>query len=399
MITKLPQTMTQRSPAELLRRSTPAQPWQLATPNPILRVGAMSPYRPTRREFLIGTGSLLILVPFGCGNDAESGQGGETTSSGTRTVEHKYGATEISGTPERVVTVGLTEQDYVLAFGVAPVGVREWFGGYPGALWPWARERLGDEPLPEVLPVEELNFEQIAALDTDLILGVNSGLTEDEYGKLSEIAPTIAQLKGYADFGAPWQKITRMVGRALGRPAQAEDLISPIEERFEQVKSDHPEFEGSTGLLAAVVDDGSFYIYAEGPAPKFLRTLGLELPSDAAEQFSGENREPVQISLERLRILEADVLTLGLYGADKAKLADIPVYQALDVVQQGRDVLMPELSLANGALSFGSVLSLPVALDEMVPRIAAAIDGDPGTEVEPISEIEVPERGSGTTSS
>ncbi len=61
--------------------------------------------------------------------------------------------------------MGLTEQDYLLALGVAPVGVREWFGEYPGALWPWAREALRDEPLPEVLPVDELNFEQISTLD------------------------------------------------------------------------------------------------------------------------------------------------------------------------------------------------------------------------------------------
>lgn len=342
----------------------------------------------TRRGFLIGAAGLAVLAPYGCGSDG--GSEGETSSAGTRTIEHKYGTTEISSTPERVVTVGLTEQDYVLAFGLAPVGAREWFGGYPGALWPWAREKLGEEPLPEVLPVEELNFEQIAALETDLILGVNSGLTEDEYGTLSEIAPTVAQPKGYADFGAPWQEITRMVGRALGQEERAEELIPPIEERFEKARSEHPEFEGSTGLLASTID-GAFYIYAEGPAPRFLRTLGLELPSDAEGQFSGENREPVQISLEKLGILESDVLTLGLYGADKAKLADIQVYQALDTVKEGRDILMPELSRANGALSFGSVLSLPVALDEMVPRISAAIDGDPGTEVEPITETEVPE--------
>jgi iron complex transport system substrate-binding protein len=81
-----------------------------------------------------------------------------------RFVAHRYGQTEVAGLPQRVVTVGLTDQDYAVALGVAPVGVREWFGGHPGALWPWAWELLGDEPLPAVLPVDALNFEQIAAL-------------------------------------------------------------------------------------------------------------------------------------------------------------------------------------------------------------------------------------------
>jgi iron complex transport system substrate-binding protein len=339
----------------------------------------------------------MVLAPYGCSGGSD--QGGGTTSGETRTIEHKYGTTEISGTPKRVVTVGLTEQDYVLAFGLAPVGAREWFGGYPGALWPWASEELGDRPLPEVLPVNELNFEQIAALDADLILGVNSGLLQQEYDSLSEIAPTVAQATGYADFGAPWQEITRIVGRALGRSEQTQDLVSPIEDRFEQTRSEHPEFEGSTGLLATIVDDGSFYVYAEGPAPRFLKTLGLELPPDATDQFSGENRAPVQISLERLGILESDVLALGLYGEDKSGLDEIQLYQGLDTVEEGRDILMPEMSLANGALSFGSVLSLPIALDEMVPRISTAIDGDPGTEVENIPTVDALEQGAQATSS
>lgn len=334
----------------------------------------------TRRGFLVGGAATLLLA--GCSGGEE---GGEEAFGRMRTIGHKYGTTEISETPERIVTVGLTEQDYVLALGVTPVGAREWFGGYPGALWPWAREEIGDDPMPEVLPVEDLNFEQIAALGTDLILGVNSGLTEQEYETLSEIAPTVAQANGYADFGAPWQEITRTVGRALGREEQAEGLIPAIEARFEQARAEHPEFEGATGLLAAIVNDGSFYIYAEGPAPRFLISLGLELPPAAAELFTGDDRAPVQISRERLDVLEADVLVLGLYGADKARLADDPIYQALDVAREGRDILLPELSLANGALSFGSVSSLPIALDEMAPRLAAAIDGNPETEVSPAS--------------
>ena len=333
----------------------------------------------TRRGFLLGGAAALLLA--GC-SGGEEGAGG--ASDETRTIEHKYGTTEIKGMPERVVTVGLTEQDYVLALGVAPVGVREWFGNHPGALWPWAREELGDEPLPEVLPVEELNFEQIAALETDLILGVNSGLTGQEYEMPSEIAPTVAQPKGYADYGAPWQEITRKVGRALGRSERAAGLIPPIEERFERARAEHPEFESSTGILATSID-GSAYVYAEGPAPRFLTTLGLELPPATAELFSGDDRAPVQLSLERLNLLEADALVLGLYGPEKASVANEPLFQQLDVAQEGRYILLPEMSRVNGALSFSTVLSLPIALDEMVPRLAAAIDGDLDTAVRTVS--------------
>lgn len=87
------------------------------------------------------------------------------------------------------------------------------------------------------------------------------------------------------------------------------------------------------------------------------------------------------LSAEQLGLLEADVLVLGLYGANAAAGVTDPVFQNLRVAQEGRAILLPELSETNGALSFGSVLSLPVALREMAPRLAAALDGDPGEAV------------------
>lgn len=37
------------------------------------------------------------------------------------TIEHKFGATTIGAPPERVVSLGYTEQDAIVAFGVRPV--------------------------------------------------------------------------------------------------------------------------------------------------------------------------------------------------------------------------------------------------------------------------------------
>jgi iron complex transport system substrate-binding protein len=45
-----------------------------------------------------------------------------------------------------------------------------------------------------VLSAEELNVEAVAALDPDLIVGVSSGMTAEEYETLSQIAPTLAQV-------------------------------------------------------------------------------------------------------------------------------------------------------------------------------------------------------------
>ncbi|MDA2803866.1 ABC transporter substrate-binding protein [Nocardiopsis suaedae] len=329
----------------------------------------------TRRGALLGMGGLAALGAAGCGG----GNGRGSADGPVRTIEHKYGTAEISGTPERIVTVGLTEQDYVLALNVAPVGVREWFGEHPGALWPWAKEALGDADLPEVLPVDELDFEQIGALAPDLVLGVNSGLTQDEYDTLDGIAPTIAQHPDHPDFGVPWQEIARVVGTALDREDDAEALIADIEERFKDARDDHPEFAGATALLASSID-GAAWAYAEGPAPGFLTQLGMGMPEQAEALFTDEERAPKEVSLEELELLEADALLVGVYGDPEASITGMDVFKELDSAKEGRVLEMPEMSRLNGALSFGSVLSLHYALDVLPDALAALLDGDPDTE-------------------
>lgn len=258
----------------------------------------------TRREFLIGAGSLLLLAT-GCGAEGGAPSGGEEAS-GARTIEHKYGTTEISGTPQRIVTVGFTDGDPVLALGVAPVAVRDWFGEQPRAIWPWARDELGDAK-PEVLPATELNFEQIAALEPDLVVGVSSGMTEQDYATLSKIAPTLAQPKEFVDFGVPWQDQTRLIGRALGREERAEELVAGVEGRFDETRKQYPAFEGATGVIALTGEGGNYYPYGpEDARGRFLTSLGFELPREVVE-LAGESFFAT-ISREKLSVVDADVL-------------------------------------------------------------------------------------------
>ncbi|MGB3682720.1 MAG: iron-siderophore ABC transporter substrate-binding protein, partial [Rubrobacteraceae bacterium] len=333
----------------------------------------------------VGAGSLLLLGATGCSGGGSGSGGGETSSDPARTIEHKYGSTEVRGTPGRVVTVGYTDQDPVLALGVAPVAVREWFGEYPSATWPWAQDELGDTE-PEVLPAGELNFEQISGLDPDLIIGVSSGMTVEEYATLSEIAPVVVQPDEYVDFGVPWQEQTRLVGRALGRQQRAEDLVSEVEAQFAEAREDHPEFEGASGVVVGLTsEDESYTPSPYGPQDsrsRFLESLGFEMPEEISE-LAGDSFF-TDLSRERLGLIDTDLLVWVAVQADDFEAVKTdPLYQQLDAAQEGRDVFLEELPA--GALSFSTVLSLPFALDELVPRFAAAVDGDPNTNAEAAS--------------
>jgi hypothetical protein len=77
-------------------------------------------------------------------------------------IKNKFGTAEIKAAPKRVVVVGLVEQDALLALGVTPVATTEWFGDKPGALFPWAKAKLGDGAVPQVLNDKDgIQFETV----------------------------------------------------------------------------------------------------------------------------------------------------------------------------------------------------------------------------------------------
>lgn len=335
---------------------------------------------------------LLTIVLAACGTDgvpeSTSGPVAEEPSSGPAeqehgfpvTIEHKYGSTKITEEPERVVTVGLSDQDPLLALGITPVAVTEWYTDYPIA-FPWAQDELSDAQ-PEVLG-SELNFERIAALQPDLIIGLYSGLTEEQYTTLSQIAPTVAQSGVYVDYGMPWQEMTRIIGRAVGREQRAEELIADVEARFAEARREHPEFDGAAAVLAQRSSTaGQFAAVApETPRWAFLAALGFEVPDGISELFAAAPAESVNISGEQLDLFDHDVLVWFASGEDsdlRAALGGNPIYQQLEVAREGRDLFLED-QVVSAALSWSTVLSLPFAIDALVPQLASVADGDPAT--------------------
>jgi iron complex transport system substrate-binding protein len=337
---------------------------------------------PARR--LLAAALLSALAATACGTASSPTEpaadgAGAATGAFPVSIEHRFGTTEIPAEPQRIVTVGLMEQDALLALGVVPVGTTEWFGEYPGAIHPWAQDELGSAPVPEVLSSESTEFERIAALDPDLILGLYAGLDQSTYDTLSRIAPTVAQPGEYVDYGVPWQDVTRTVGTAVGRGAEADRLVTATEADIAATAAEHPEFAGATALTVTPFE--GYYVYGpQDPRSRFLADLGFEIPA-AVGELTGE-QFGAAVSREQIGLLDTDALvwlTEGDVGQDSIR--SDPLYAGFEVVQQGRDIFVndaaePELY---GATSFQSVLSIPVLLDGLVPRLSAAVDGDPGT--------------------
>lgn len=188
----------------------------------------------------------------GTGSGSGSGKSSASSDAFPVTIKNKFGSTTIKSEPKRIVTIGLTDQDAVLALGKVPVATTEWLGGYKGAIGPWAQDKLGSSAAPTVLKDTGTGpqVEKIAALKPDLILALYSGLTKAQYQTLSKFAPVVAQPKEYNDYGIPWQQQTETIGKALGKADEAKTLVDGVEAKFTAAKAKYPVFAESSAVMA-----------------------------------------------------------------------------------------------------------------------------------------------------
>lgn len=315
---------------------------------------------------------VLLAVIAGCGGSSEpaernSADGGPFPV----TIEHKYGSTVIEHKPERVITLGLSDQDAVLALGIKPVGVVDWFKERPYGKWPWTKELWGGTEPEIVGERDDYNMERIGELGPDLIIAQYSGMTKQQYDTLSELAPVVAQPKGFPDYAAPWQDMARPIGKALGREAEMNELIDKMDQRYAEVRQRHPEFAEQTLIVADSFEPGIFSAFTSAdPKAIFFRELGFRL-DDKIDELADEGANTVELSAEQLSTLDTDRLvwvTSSEEANDRIKAESL--YQKLKVHQDGRDLFVPyENPDIGAAFSFNTVLSIPYAIDEMVPRL------------------------------
>jgi iron complex transport system substrate-binding protein len=331
----------ERVPAELLlRHSTPAESWQLVNPQPILRVAGMSPYRPTRREFLIGAAGLLLL-PAGCGGGGEGS--GEGTSGETRTVEHALGTTEVPVSPERIVTHDTFAIDTLISLGVEPVGVRDQatIARY------LAREVEGIESV-GVDP----NLEAVAALEPDLILTTEGYETNEE---LSRIAPTVAAA---FESSGDWKEIHLKFSEALGMEEEGRRVLDEYEARAREIGASFGDSPPEVTIMRASEEFGlSFYLPDSFPGT-VVKDAGLARPE--GQRGEGFTKE---ISLELVGEAEADAVFVWAFEDSPRESEDVvrdlredPLFGRLNVARRGDVYVGGDYWIGSGVLAANLIL-------------------------------------------
>jgi iron complex transport system substrate-binding protein len=284
------------------------------------------------------------------------------------TITHLFGQTVIKEPPKRVVSAGYTEQDDLLAVGVVPIAVTNWFGDQPFAVWPWAQPKLGAAQ-PVVLNLDNgIAIDQIAGLKPDLIVAINAGMDADTYHKLSAIAPTIAQSDGDAFF-EPWKEQATAIGQAVFQADQMKSLIDAVDKQFVAVAQKNPQWQAKKALLMqGTLFQGTVVATTAGWRTDFLNQMGLVI-ADSIKPFAADHRAVIPRDHIRAVLNSADVVIWTTESPDdqKALLAD-PEVAASQATAQNRHIFTTKDQA--GAIAFSSPLSYPLVADQLPGQIS-----------------------------
>jgi iron complex transport system substrate-binding protein len=318
-----------------------------------------------RRGFLragAAAGLLVFTAPAACSSrkppPASTGGGGPLT------ITHAFGETTITEPPKRVVSAGFTGQDDLLALGIVPVAVTNWFGDQPFGVWPWAQPKLGNAK-PVVLNLDNgIQIQQIVGLKPDLIVATDAGLDQDTYQKLTAIAPTLAQSDGDAFF-EPWKDQAKAIGQAVYQRGQITSLINGVDKGFTDVAGKYPQFKNKRVVLLQGKLHDDNVVATTGWRTEFLTQMGLTIPENIAPLAVDQERAFIPRDKIKSVLGAADLLIWTTESdKDQADLLANP-----DVAElRSRSVFTTKDQA--GAIAYASPLSYPLVTDQLPPLIA-----------------------------
>lgn len=340
---------------------------------------------------LIAAGALALTLTA-CGGSS-TGTAGSTTSAGASagtatssaaetsgfpvTFTHALGQTTLDSAPQRVAAWGWGAADAAIALGVVPVAIpQQPYGGNAEGVLPWVADKLAADgaATPAILPntTEDAPIEQILAAKPDVLLAQYSGITQIEYDRLTQGGVKVI---AYPDkpWSTPWRDVITTTGQALGKSAEATQLISDIDAEVSKRAAANPDFKGKTMATAALLG-GTFYVYLPAdPRVQFTQDLGFTTPDSVTSLDTKEATFYYTLSPEQFGSLTADVLLI--YAATDDEIDTFlasPEAKLLPQVNGGKIVKVTGEAEVS-SVSPPTALSLTWGVDKFVDDIKAGL--------------------------
>lgn len=321
----------------------------------------------------------LIAVPLlftaACSSASDQDPAADPASSENTsvTVADKFGDVTVESTPERVVTLSVSDNDAALAVGVVPVAMAE---SVVKPVMPWTQaaiDGLGADVPPLLDFGTDIPVEEVASYDPDLILATGVSVDEGVYQQLSAIAPTLAAAS--ADSEDSWSEQAQRVAELFGKRDEIDTRIDAVQSNLEAAAQRHPELQGATYVVSLLhsTDQAGLLTGPDSATAQLLAGLGL-VPSEPTEQYVAEGKDN-QLSPENFGLLEADVL-VGYFpdAATAEAYAAMPVFTSLGVVSTGHHYRPTDEEWR--AFRSTSLLSMTWLGEQLPDKIAAAVRGE-----------------------
>ena len=328
----------------------------------------------SRRNLLFGAAGVAaagLLAACGDSDSDTPAAGSSSAATGgafPATVTHQFGSTTVDAAPKTVVSLGWGDADALLALGVVPVGILDWFQAWPTGVGPWAQSRLNGAR-PTVLKGPEINFEGVAALRPDLVTFTKSDNVKATWDQLEKLAPTLSGPAGTAPYGTTLKDQTLLIAEALGRKAEGEALVAANDKALAEAKAANPGFTGKKVVVAAAFS-GQYGAYTRGDGRvQFMEALGFQNSQQIEDLKPANFYAP--ISKEKVGLLDADLTVIFALGAG-AELKKDTVLNSIPSAKDGRLLIIDDADLVNG-FSTNSVLSTPYVIEKFVPLVKAAL--------------------------
>lgn len=292
-------------------------------------------------------------------SDVESPDSGET-----RMFEADNGTIEIPTDPQRIVFSG--DPSIPLRLGVEPIGVDvidesflEWITPEQKAVYE-AATRVGSG---------EINYEQMASLNPDLIVVVDPPFAweEKDEDRLQSIAPTVFIAIDLVD----WKGQGERIADALGALDAFEDDEAAYEELVAEIKDEYADILDATTFAFVNrwegTNEGSFAReYGDAYCTGYVQDVGINLPGGPEVEWD--------VSMERLgELAEVDVI-LYAAGPDGESwpalepVVESNVWNALPQVADGRALAVKCNIELTYAANITNLESLQAALGTLAPN-------------------------------
>lgn len=219
-----------------------------------------------------------------------------------------------------------------------------------------ATQKAKDAGAKELFLDGEINLEAIAAAGPDLIVSRIDDI-EPIQAELQAIAPVIAI---GAQTGVSWREDLRLIGRATGTEARAEELISDYEARVAEVKEKYATQIAETTVAPIGYDDEGTDVLADRMQSRVLTDVGARPAkafADALAASSGEVAFSPELTLRAYQDADAMFIAADRAAEWEAAQAD-PLVQELPAMKNGRVIRTDKFSFEGGPIVLNHVLDL-----------------------------------------